>query len=151
MFCTKHFLRRINNIYERCLRLIQQNYISEFERLLDNANQKLVHQKCIEFILTEVYKYLNGLSPDIMNTIFKLRQNTYNLRNFHAFESQNPRTKKFGLDSIAYRASQLWKNVPEEIRNSASLLIFKESIKKVPLISCPCHCCETYIHHVGYI
>ena len=82
MFCTKHFLRRINNIYERCLRLIQQNYISEFERLLDNANQKLVHQKCIEFILTEVYKYLNGLSPDIMNTIFKLRQNTYNLKKF---------------------------------------------------------------------
>ena len=47
-------------------------------------------------------------SPDIMNTIFKLRQ-TYNLKNFHTFESQNPRTKKFGLDNIAYRASQLWK------------------------------------------
>ena len=76
-----------------------------------------------------------------MNTIFKLRQNTYNLKNFYAFESQNPRTKKFGLDSIAYRASQLWKNVPEEIRNSASLLIFKESIKKVPLVSCSWHCC----------
>ena len=73
-------------------------------------------------------------SPDIMNTIFKLRQNTYNLKNFHAFESQNPRTKKFGLDSVAYRASQLEKNVPEEIRNSASLLIFKESIIKAPLV-----------------
>ena len=71
-----------------------------------------------------------------MNTIFKLRQNAYNLKKFYAFESQNPRTKKFGLDSIAYRASQLWKNVSEEIRNSASLLIFKESIKKVPLVSC---------------
>ena len=45
-------------------------------------------------------------SPDIMNTIFKHKQNTYNLKNVHAFESQNPRTKKFGLDSIAYRASQ---------------------------------------------
>ena len=54
----------------------------------------------------------------------------YSLRNFHAFESQDPRTKKFGLDSIAYRASQLWKNIPEEIRSSPSLLIFKESIKK---------------------
>ena len=55
--------------------------------------------------MTEVYKYLNDLSPDIMSDIFKLRENTYNLRNFHIFESQNPRTKKFGLDSIAYRAS----------------------------------------------
>ena len=86
-----------------------------------------------------------------MNTIFKLKQNTYNLRNFYAFESQNPRARKFGLDSIAYRASQLWKNVLEEIRNSPSLLFFKESIKKVPFISCLSHCCKTYIHHVGYI
>ena len=61
-----------------------------------------------------------------MSTVFKLRQDTYKLRNFHTFESQNPRTKKFGLDSIAYRASQFWKNVPEEIRNSASFLISKE-------------------------
>ena len=86
--------------------------------------------------MIEVYKYLNGLSPDIMSDIFKLRENTYNLRNFHIFESQNPRTKKFGLDSIAYRASQLWKNVPEEIRNSNSLPMFKKKIKKFPLISC---------------
>ena len=66
--------------------------------------------------MIEVYKYLNGLSPDIMSDIFKLRENTNNLRNFHKFESQNPITKKFGLDSIAYRASQFWKNVPEEIQ-----------------------------------
>ena len=85
MFCTKRSLRRTNNIHKRRLRLIQQNYRSEFERLLENANEKSVHQKCIEFLLIEVYKYLNGLSPDIMNNIFKLRQNTYNLRNFHVF------------------------------------------------------------------
>ena len=82
--------------------------------------------------MIDIYKYLNGLYPDIMNDIFKLRENTYNLRNFNISESQNPRTKTFGLDSIAYRASQLWKNVPEEIRNSTSLPMFKKKIKKVP-------------------
>ena len=141
MFCTKLSLCRINNIHEHCLRLVQQNYRSEFERLSENANEISVHQKCIECLLIEVYKYLIGQSPEFMNTIFKLRENTYNLKDFHAFESQNPRTKRFGLDSIADRASQLLKNVPEEIRNSASLLIFKESIKKVPLVSCSWHCC----------
>ena len=40
--------------------------------------------------------------------------------------------KKVGLNSIAYRASQLWENVPEEVRNSISLPVFKKSIKKVP-------------------
>ena len=151
MFCTKHSIGRINSIHERCLRLIQQNYASDFEVLLENAKEKPVHQKCIKLLMIEVYKYLNGLSPDIMSDIFKLRENTYNLRNFHIFESQNPRTKKFGLDSIAYRTSQLWKNVPEEIRNSTSLPVFKEKMKNVPLISSSCNCCRKYIHRGTYL
>ena len=112
--------------------MILQSYRSEFERLLENANEKSVHQKCIGFLLIEVYKYLNGLSPDIMNTIFKLRQNTYNLRNFHAFESQNPRTKKFSLDTIAYRASQLWKNVPPQNKKFSLTFNVQRINKKGP-------------------
>ena len=150
MFCTKRSISRINSIHERCLRLIQQNYNSDFKVLLENSNEKPVHQKCIELLMIEVYKYLNSLSPDIMSGIFKLRENAYNLRNFHIFESQNLRIT-FGLDSIAYRASQLWKNVPEENRNSTSLLMFKKKIKKVPLISGSWNCCRKYIHHVGFI
>ena len=151
MFCTKHSIGRINSIHERCLRLIQQNYISDFEVFLENSNEKPVHQKCMELLMIEFHKYLNDLSPDIMSDIFKLKENTYNLRNFHIFECQNPRTKTFGLDSVAYRASQLWNIVPEEIRNSTSLPMFKKKIKKVPLILCSCNCCKKFIHHVGFI
>ena len=151
MFCAKHSIGRINSIHERCQRLIQQNFASDFEVLLENANEKQVHQKCIELLMIEIYKYLNGLSPNIMNDIFKLRENTYNLRNFHIFESENPRAKRFSLDCTAYRASQLWNNFSVEIRNSNSRAIFKEKIKKVPLISCSCNCCRKYIHHVGFI
>ena len=87
MFYTKRSLRRINNIHEYSLRLVQRNYRSEFERLLENANEKLVRWKCIKFLLIEVCKYLIGQYPDIMNPIFKLRQNTYNLKKFHPLES----------------------------------------------------------------
>ena len=40
---------------------MQQNYISEFERLLENVNEKSIHQKYIEFLLIELYKYLDDL------------------------------------------------------------------------------------------
>ena len=80
---------RINSIDERCRRLIQQNYTSDFEVVLENSNEKPVRQKCIELLMIEVYKYLNGLSPDIVSGIFKLSENTYNLRNFHIFEWQS--------------------------------------------------------------
>ena len=90
IFCTKHSIGRINSIHERCLHLIQQNYASDFEVLPENANKKQVHQKSIQLLMIE-----NGPSLDIINNIFKLRENTFHLRDFHIFEYQNPRTKKF--------------------------------------------------------
>ena len=76
----------------------------------------------MELLVIEIYIHLNDLSPDIMNTIFKLKQETYNLRSLHIYESQNLRIKQCGLKCIA--ASQLWKNVPEEVSNSISLPSF---------------------------
>ena len=60
-------------------------------------------KKCLEFFMIEVYKYLNGLSPQIINNISKLRKNICNLRNVHLFERKNPGTKRYGLDYITDR------------------------------------------------
>ena len=79
--------------------------------------------------MIEVYKYLNGHSPDIMHDIFKLRENMYNLRNFRIFQTENPHSLKYGLDAAPYRVSQLWKQLPIDIRKAASLPLFKNRIK----------------------
>ena len=71
--------------------------------------------------MIEANKYLNGHSPDIMNDIFKVRENKYNLQNFHIFQTENLRSLKYGLDVIPYRASQLWQQVPIDIREAVSL------------------------------
>ena len=47
-----------------------------------NLNKKTIHQHCINILLTEGYKYLNGYSPDLMNKVFYLRQNHSNLMQF---------------------------------------------------------------------
>ena len=79
--------------------------------------------------MTKVYKYLNGHSPDIINDIFKLRENMYDLRNFHIFQTESPRSLKYGLDAIPYRASQLWQQAPIDIREAAFVALFKNRIK----------------------
>ena len=101
--------------------------------------------------MIEVYKYLNGHSPDIMNDIFKLRENTYNLRNFHIFQTENPRSLKYGLDAIPYRSSQLWKQVPIDIREALSLTLFKNRIKTWKCEDSLCRSCRIYIQNVGHI
>ena len=127
------------------------DFDSSYISLLEQTNEGTIHQRCINSLLIEVYKYLNGFSPDIMNEIFILRENRYNLRNFHLFETDNPQTVRFGLDSIAYRASQLWQQLPLSIRESRSLALFKEKIKTWQCTSCPCRSCQLFVANVGYI
>ena len=108
MFCSKKATKKKNTLHERSLRIIQNDYESIYPLLLEEAHQITFHQRCINSLMTEVYKYLNGHSSDIMNDIFKLRENTYNrFGNFHIFQTENPRSLKYGLDAIPCRASQL--------------------------------------------
>ena len=79
MFCSKKSTKKINAVHERSLRIIRNDYESLYPLILEDAHQITFHQRCINSLMIEVYMYLNGHSPDIMNDIFKLRENTYNL------------------------------------------------------------------------
>ena len=128
MFSSKGCYKRINKIHEKSLRFILNDYESSFDSLLSTLNEKAIHQRCINVLLTEVYKYLNGYFPDLMNQVFYLRQNHYNLRNFNVFATNNPRNK-YLLNSFVYRANQLWQTLPSEIKDCASLQLYKDKIE----------------------
>ena len=95
--------------------------------------------------MIEVYEQLNGHSPDLMNDIFKLRENRYNLRNFHIFQTENPHSLKYELDAIPYRASQLWQQVSTDIREATSLTLLKNCIKTWECEDCSCRSCKIFI------
>ena len=70
MFSSKGCYRRMNKIHERSHSLVLNDYQSSFDRLRSTLNEKTIQQHCINVLLTEVYKYLNGYSPDSMNEMF---------------------------------------------------------------------------------
>ena len=74
--------------------------------MLGTLNDETIHQQYIDRLLTEVHEFLNGYFPDIMNDVFDLRQNIYNLRNSHAFAIDVPRNNCM-LNSVVCRANQL--------------------------------------------
>ena len=151
MFCDHGSNNKINRIQERAMRLTLNNYDVSFKELLALSNEPSTHQRCINFLMIEVYKFLNGLSPPIMSEILFLRQNVYNLRTFNIFSSDIPNSNRYGLNSLPYRASQLWNILPTYIKNSPSLSCFKARIKKNICMNCPCLTCRTYIPSLGYI
>ena len=145
MFSSNGYHKRINKIHERSLRLI----FNDYDSLLSTLNEKTIHQRCINVSLTEAYKYLNGYSPDLMNEVFYLRQNYYNLRSFNVFATDNPHNK-YLLNSSVYRANQFWQTLPSEIRGCASLQLFKDEIKTWRCDRCQSRICSRYIANVGY-
>ena len=90
MFTSKRLNKKINRI-QKSLRLVLNDNQSTLDEMFDTLNEKTIHQQCIDHLLSEVYKFLIGYSPDIMDDVFHLRQNTYNLQNFHGFATDAPR------------------------------------------------------------
>ena len=99
MFCSKKSTKKINDVHERSLHIILNDCESPYPLLIEEvqAHQITFHQRCINSPMIEVYKYLNGHSPEIMDDAFKLRENMDNLQNFHIFQTENPRSLKYGL------------------------------------------------------
>ena len=63
---------------------------------LTENNLKTIHQKSLEFLAIETYKFQNGLPPPIMNDIFLSRRNIYNLLKFMELSTSTENTVNFG-------------------------------------------------------
>ena len=109
MFSSEGCYKRITKIHEKSLRLILNDYTSSFDSFLSPLNEKTIHQRCINILLTQVYNYLKGYSPDLINEVFYLCQNHYNLYSFNVFATDNPHDK-YLLNSSVYQENQLWQN-----------------------------------------
>ena len=60
----------MNKIHLRSLRLLLKNYKDDFQDLLRSSGDMSIHQRCINLLLTEVYKCIHELSTKIMNEVF---------------------------------------------------------------------------------
>ena len=140
----------INNIHERVLRATFDDHTSNFTQLLEKKRESTIHQRNIQALMKEIYKFTNNLSPNIDHT-FQFRENSYNLRNFQQLASSTKKTTKMDLETISYHGPQLWNLVPQEIKESASFLIFKDKIKKWNCTNCPCRLCRTFLANVGFM
>ena len=92
MFCNRKSMKKFNKIQERYLRLVTNNYELSYEELLDFTKEISPHQRCLNFLMTEVYERLNGLSPDIVNDILAVSKHQYNIRHYNLFVIDRPKT-----------------------------------------------------------
>ena len=151
MFHSRQINHKINKLNERALRIVYNDHFSSFKELISKDKSVTVHQRNLQIPATEMYKILNGLSPDIMQDIFETKSNYYNTRNTPAFSSRNIKTVRYGLQTISYMAPKIWDLVPKEMKQVTTLNEFKAKIKIWKFENCPCRLCGTYLPQIGFI
>ena len=152
MFHSRKLNNKINKLHERCLRIVYSDNTSSFEELLETDNSVSVHHRNIQVLATELYKIVNGLSPEIMKEVFPFNENTsYNTRNKRKFHSRSIKSVAFGSETLSHLAPKIWELVPVEIKNVESVASFNRAIKKWKPINCPCRLCRTYISEAGFV
>ena len=77
MIHSRSLNNKNNRLHERCLRIIYNDKRSTFEELLAEDNFVSVHKSNIRALAIEMCKVANGISPEIINEVFRLREETH--------------------------------------------------------------------------
>ena len=92
-----------------------------------------------------------GISPPLLNEVFVQRQCNYELRGNNFLERRGVKSVRYSTESISSLTPKIWEILPNEIKDSDTLQIFKAKIKKWVPIECPCRLCKIYLPQVGFI
>ena len=71
------------------------------------SNKSTICIKNGKVLMTEMYIFLNDLSPPIMNGIFQKLENYYSLRNPRSLVFKQKFTTTYGIDTISFRRPQI--------------------------------------------
>ena len=142
---------KMNRIHERTLRIVYNDNCSSLDVLLQKCNSVTIHHRNTQNLAIEIYKALHDLSSSLMTEIFTVKDTGYKLRGDNKLISDTIKTVNYGKETISYLAPKIWELIPEEIRNSCSLTIFKGHIRAWIPINCPCRLCKEYIPNLGYL
>ena len=136
MFHSRALNNKINSIHERALRITYNDSKSTFGELLNKDNSVSIHHTNLQVLAIE---------------IFQKRALPYNLRTNSNFSSRQVHSVYHGTESLSFLGPKIWELVPEDTKQSESLEIFKNEIKKwVPSI-CPSRLCRIYLQNIGFL
>ena len=143
MFASKTAINKILKIHYRTLQVVYSEYQKSYEELLQINKDISVHQKHLRILVVKVYKSIMHFNPEFMWHCFNTSPIPYNLRKESRLLIPPAKSVNFGANSIAFRGSLLWNNLPLRLKNSQTIDDFKFELKNLAKIHCTCTgCCK---------
>ena len=71
--------------------------------------------------MTEIYKSLNKINPEIMWDIFKVKHAPYNFGNKMLTNLPSAKSTTYGTNSLVFKGSLIWNSLPNSVKDSPTL------------------------------
>ena len=114
MLHSRTLNNKVNRIPERALRTVYSGYSLYFNKLLDKDGSFTIHQRNVQSLAIEIFKYLHGLSPAILSEVFKVNETIpYELRMRNELSSRNSKTVRYGTETISFLSPKMWSLIPK--------------------------------------
>ena len=141
MFSNKCSIDKNMKIHNGTLQIVYDVYDESYENLLNRSDDISIHQKHLRYLAIEVYKSLTKLNPGFMWNFIERNHIPYNLRG-DLLLLPPAKSTRYGDNSLAFRGSPLWNNLPPQVKESQTLEQFKNRIKNLRYIHCTCTVCR---------
>ena len=142
MFAGKTLINKICKIHHRTLRVVYNEYNKSSGELLQHNINVSIHQRHLQYLALKVFKYLMHLNPEFIWSYFNENPIPYDLRKGIKVFLPPVKLFRFGLNSIHFRGSILWNNLPSSVKNSQTINEFKVKLKNLGNIHCTCGMCR---------
>ena len=139
---SQNSTRMIEKIQERSLRFLHNDFVSSYEELLKLSGKSTMMINRLKTLCTEIYKTLNRLNPSYMNYIFKKSRKRISLRYPNNLEVPRVNQATYGTNSLKVLGPKIWNELPEHIKSSDTLEVFKSNIKSWLGPNCNCSVCS---------
>ncbi len=144
-FCGSTATKMVESIQYRALKYVFNDYDSDYPTLLKRAglpSLELLRQRAL---CTEVFKAIHNISPLYMSNLFTLQNTTHshNTKSVKLVVQHHYDSVTYGTDSFKSKASHLWNNLPNSIKATDDLDVFKLLISKWDGPTCKCNLCKS--------
>ena len=78
--------------------------------------------------MIEIYKNIIQTAAPILNSPFMFRENMHNIHNYQILLNDIRKMLRYDLETISYRSSLLWVNLPQGYRSQKSLECLQKKV-----------------------
>ena len=135
-FCSKPSQNKIEKIQYRSLKMLTNDYNSDYKDLLEITKTSTMELKRLRTLALEVFKTVNNLNPDFMKDIFYL--SPYQTHKKYDIFVHSRNTASFGDKNLRALGPHVWNSFPENIKSTDTISVFKNFIKNWCGPKCKC-------------